>query len=120
MADMEDDKVKAIDDKIDVLRKRKQRILARRSKKNKTADTRLKVLAGAAVLDEAETNAAFKKAIWELIDRFYYRDRDRTDLGLPLLPEEEKQVREQRSIEKRKARLAARRHQQPPQGQEEK
>ncbi len=70
----------------DILNAKIRQLQARENKKKRKEDTRRKILAGAAVLDEAKNNAAYKKSLYELIDRFYYRDDDRALFGLPPLP----------------------------------
>lgn len=60
---------------------------ARENKKKRKEDTRRKILAGAAVLDEAETNIAYKNALYELLERFLTRPDDRALFGLPPQPD---------------------------------
>ena len=74
-----------------------ERIRKEQNRKNaikRKADTRRKVLAGAAVLDESEHNAKYKTALYGLLERFLTREDDRALFGfepLPASPEQAKQ-----------------------------
>ena len=50
-------------------------------------DTRRKILAGAAVLDEAEQKPEFNAQLVKLLSRFLSRPDDRALFGLPALPQ---------------------------------
>jgi hypothetical protein len=71
----------------DILNAQIRQLQARENKKKRKEDTRRKILAGAAVLDEAETNVAYKNALYELLARFLTRDDDRALFALPPLPD---------------------------------
>jgi hypothetical protein len=83
-------------DKLDKLRVQRDAIAAKirreqglaRSRERK-ADTRRKILAGAAVLDEAEHDPEYHAALIRLLGRFLSRDDDRALFGLPPLPQEQ-------------------------------
>lgn len=81
-----------------------KQLKARANKTQRQQDTRRKILAGAAVLDEAESHSAYKAALYELIERFYDRDDERALFDLPPLSEEEKQARAGRRKERKPAR----------------
>ena len=78
---------KALDERIKKEQNRQNAI-------KRKADTRRKILAGAAVLDESEHNAKYKTALYGLLERFLTRDDDRALFGfepLPVSPEQAKQ-----------------------------
>jgi hypothetical protein len=54
----------------------------RENAKKKKEDTRRKILAGAAVLDEASKQPKFKAELYDLLGRFLTRDNDRALFGL--------------------------------------
>ncbi|POZ49656.1 mobilization protein C [Methylovulum psychrotolerans] len=58
----------------------------RENAKKKKDDTRRKILAGAAVLDEASKHPKFKADIDKLLGRFLKRSDERALFGLPPLP----------------------------------
>lgn len=70
----------------DILNAQIRQIQSRENRKKRKEDTRRKILAGAAVLDEAEANAAYKNALYELLKRFLTRNDDRALFGLLPLP----------------------------------
>lgn len=55
----------------------------RLSKQKRRKDTRRKILAGAAVLSEAEGRPNFKTFLHKLLDRFLTKQDDRALFGLP-------------------------------------
>lgn len=59
---------------------------ARRRHQERKDDTRRKVLAGAAVLDEAKRDTAFADALHRLLGRFLSKSQDRALFGLPPVP----------------------------------
>lgn len=59
-----------------------QAITARQKERSRKDDTRRKVLVGAAVLAEAEKNAAAKQKLMALLDQHLTRDVDRAVFGL--------------------------------------
>ena len=61
-----------------------QAIQSRQKERDRKADTRRKVLAGAAVLAEAERDPAAKQRLMALLDRHLVRDVDRAVFGLAL------------------------------------
>ena len=50
-------------------------------------DTRRKILAGAAVLNQAEENEADRTRLWKLLDQVLVKDRDRELFNLPAAKE---------------------------------
>jgi hypothetical protein len=57
------------------------------NKRQRDIDTRRKILAGAAALDEAERDATYKTAFYKLLDRFLTKPNDRALFEeLPPLP----------------------------------
>ncbi len=58
----------------------------RENEKKKKDDTRRKILAGAAVLDEAAKHPKFKAELESLLGRFLKRTDERALFGLPPLP----------------------------------
>ena len=50
-------------------------------------DTRRKILAGAAVLNQAEENEAARTRLWKLLDQALVKDRDRELFDLPAAKE---------------------------------
>lgn len=58
----------------------------RENAKKKKDDTRRKILAGAAVLDEAAKHPKFKAELESLLGRFLKRNDERALFGLPPLP----------------------------------
>ena len=76
---------KALDAKIQ-LEKKKAR------EKKRTKDPRRKILAGAAVLDEADKQPKFKEELYNLLGRFLTRDDDRDLFGLAALSGEGKKT----------------------------
>lgn len=71
---------KAIDARI-------QREQNRENARKRKADTRRKILAGAAALDEAQHNPKFRKQLEKLLASFLTRPDDRAMFGLEVLPE---------------------------------
>ncbi len=71
---------KAIDERIKLEQNRE-------NERKRKDDTRRKILAGAVVLDEAEHNAAYKTALYSLLERFLTREQDRALFGFKPLPE---------------------------------
>jgi hypothetical protein len=69
----------------DVIRREENKVRLRERKN----DTRRKILAGAAVLDEAEHKEEFKAALHKLLAKFLTRPEDRALFGLPpiLIPD---------------------------------
>jgi len=63
----------------------------RENDRKRKADTRRKILAGAAVLDEASKHPAYKEKLYKLLASFLTRPDDRALFGLPALPETAKQ-----------------------------
>jgi hypothetical protein len=70
----------------DILNAQIRQMQARENKKKRRDDTRRKILVGAAVLDEAETNVSYKNALYDLLARFLSRTDDRALFGFPPLP----------------------------------
>lgn len=77
---------------LDKLRARQEALQARIRREEakakaaeRKADTRRKILAGAAVLDRAEKDAAFKAELSALLAAFLVRPDDRALFGLPSL-----------------------------------
>ncbi len=70
-----------------VLDARIEREQNREKAKQRKADTRRKILAGAAVLDEAQHNAKHRTQLNRLLARFLTRDDDRALFGLKPLPQ---------------------------------
>ena len=60
----------------------------RENAKKRKADTRRKILAVAAVLDEAEKLLEFRKELYKLLDSFLTRSDDRAMFGLTVAKEE--------------------------------
>ena len=58
----------------------------RENEKKKKDDTRRKILAGAAVLDEAVKHSKFRAELESLLGRFLKRTDERALFGLPPLP----------------------------------
>jgi hypothetical protein len=65
-----------------------RRLAARERAQDRKADTRRKILAGAAVLDRAEKDAASKTELHQLLAGFLIRADDRALFELPPLPAE--------------------------------
>ena len=63
-----------------------QRIKAQQRERDRKEDTRRKVLAGAAVLAEAERTPEAQDRLMRLLDRFLERPKDRAVFGLPPRP----------------------------------
>jgi hypothetical protein len=87
------------DDRLEKLRARQAELAARiRREENRKRlqerkdDTRRKILAGAAVLDEAEHKSEFNTVIVELLGRFLTRPDDRALFALPPLPPEKPEL----------------------------
>lgn len=81
-------------DKLEKLRAQKaaleakiRRELGREKSQNRRHDTRKKILAGAAILDEAESDPAVRSQLTRLLARFLTRAEDRALFQLPALPE---------------------------------
>ncbi len=76
-------------DKLKAQREALQARIRREEAKAKTverkADTRRKILAGAAMLDRADRDAAFKAELMGQLGRFLIRADDRALFGLPIL-----------------------------------
>jgi len=80
-------------DRLEKLRQQREKIAARirreeakqRDKERKT-DTRRKILAGALVLERAESDPAFKTELYQWLGRFLVRDDDRALFGFDALP----------------------------------
>ncbi|HLG63109.1 MAG TPA: hypothetical protein VKY19_14310 [Ktedonosporobacter sp.] len=79
-----------VNEKLEKLRHKKQVLDAqikqeenREKTRARKADTRRKILAGAAALNEAENNPEFRDYLYKLIDSFYKRADDRALFGLP-------------------------------------
>ncbi len=72
----------------DALAARIRREESRSRTQQRRDDTRRKILAGAAVLDEAEQKPEFNAQLIKLLGRFLSRPDDRTLFGLPPLPPE--------------------------------
>jgi hypothetical protein len=75
------DQIQKQTDKLNALKARKQAIVARaktlESKKTRAEDTRKKVLIGAAVLAQIETNPEAQERTKQMMDKFLTRDNDR-------------------------------------------
>jgi hypothetical protein len=65
---------------------RLRRIDAKIRMQQRNADTRRKILAGAAMLDRAERDATFKAELHSLLAAFLVRDHDRALFDLAPLP----------------------------------
>jgi hypothetical protein len=59
----------------------------RENERKRKADTRRKILAGAAVLDEAEKRLEFREELYKLLGRFLTRADDRAMFGLETMGE---------------------------------
>lgn len=81
-----EDQIKKQQEKLAQLKARKQAIESRlkstESKKNRANDTRKKVLIGAAVLAQIETNPEAQERTKQMMDKFLTRDNDRLLFGL--------------------------------------
>lgn len=84
---MENEKLKKLLEQKAVLEARIRQEQNRENQKKKKADTRRKILAGAAVLDEAEKHHAYKVGLMRLLDSFLSRPDDRKLFGLEPLSE---------------------------------
>ena len=73
-----------------VLDARIEREQNREKAKQRKADTRRKILAGAAVLDEAQHNPKHKAQLHKLLGRFLTRADDRALFGLKAMPQGKK------------------------------
>jgi hypothetical protein len=84
---MSSDKIKKMQEKRDQLNKRIRQQLGRETSRNRKRDTRRKILAGAAVLYEAQNNPAYRNNLYDLLNRFLEKTQDRELFGLPPLPD---------------------------------
>jgi hypothetical protein len=87
MQNMTNEKLERLKKQKQVLEARIRQEQNRENKAKRKAATRRKILAGAAVLDEAESNAAYKNTLYELLARFLIRDDDRALFGFSPLPD---------------------------------
>jgi hypothetical protein len=76
-------------DKLEKLRQERKAIdarirleLNRENERKRKDDTRRKILAGAAVLDEASRHPAYREELYKLLNRFLVRAEDRALVGL--------------------------------------
>lgn len=86
---MTDEKLKKLLEQREILNARIRQQQNRENDKKRKADTRRKILAGAAVLDEASKHPAYGKELYSLLDRFLVRKDDRALFDLPPLPGKE-------------------------------
>lgn len=81
-----DERIKAQEDKLKQLKALKQKQEAQKraaeAKRNRTEDTRRKVLVGAMMLEHMEKNEATKASAMAKLDAFLTRDDDRALFGL--------------------------------------
>jgi hypothetical protein len=83
---MATDKIEKLKAQRATLEARIRREQGREKSRQRTADTRRKILAGAAALDEAEKDAAYKASLMGLLGRFLTRPDDRALFSLPVPP----------------------------------
>lgn len=79
---MTGDKLEKLREKRDALNARIQLEVNRENAKKRKADTRRKILAGAAVLDDAEKHPKHKDQLYKLLGHFLTRPDDRALFGL--------------------------------------
>ena len=79
---MAHDKLQKLLEQREVVAARIRREKGKERTRKRKDDTRRKILAGAAVLDRAERDAAFKAELGALLDRFLTRADDRALFGL--------------------------------------
>lgn len=84
---MQNDKLEKLKEQRKVLDARIRKEQNRESTRQRKRDTRRKILAGAAVLDQAGKNPAYKANLYRLLDRFLIRKTDRELFGLPVKEE---------------------------------
>ena len=71
------DQIVALEDKRRKLDAQLARLHAAGRTEARKRDTRRKILAGAAVLNQAEENEADRTRLWKLLDQVLVKDRDR-------------------------------------------
>ena len=86
---MENDKLKKLREQRKALDAKIQLEQNRENERKRKDDTRRKILAGAAVLDEMGKNEKLKADIDKLLGSFLTRDNDRALFGLAALPVQE-------------------------------
>lgn len=82
-----EDRIKAQEEKLKQLKALKQKQEAQKraaeAKRNRTADTRRKVLVGAMMLEHMDKNEATKTSVMGKLDAFLTRPDERALFGLP-------------------------------------
>lgn len=97
---MENDKLKKLLEQRKAIDAKIQLEQNRENEKKRKEETRRKILAGAAVLDEASKHPKFKEEIYNLLGRFLKRNDERALFELPLLPVSEAEAQKQTPKEK--------------------
>ncbi len=75
--------IESIEAKIVRLQKQKRDLLNAASRQERKADTRRKVLVGAAILEKVESDEWPRDKLVAMMDKFLTRDRDRELFDLP-------------------------------------
>jgi hypothetical protein len=75
-----------LDAKIAEAKAQKRRLLGAEARDRRKLENRRKVLAGAAVLDEAARNPEYRASLWALLGRFLLRPDERALFGFEPLP----------------------------------
>ena len=81
------DQIRALEDKRRKLDAQLTRLHAAGRAEARKRDTRRKILAGAAVLNQAEKNDTARASLWKLLDQALVKDRDRELFDLPATKE---------------------------------
>ncbi len=92
---MDNDKLNKLKEQRKALDARIRQEQNRKNTKQRTQDTRRKILAGAAVLSEAGKDVGYKTALYDLLARFLTKPEDRALFGLPAASETKSQKPEQ-------------------------
>jgi hypothetical protein len=86
-----DEQISALETRLKALKSRQQRVSARQraleARRNRKADTRRKVLAGAIVLAKVESGEIEEKRFRQWVDETLTRPEDRALFGLPARPD---------------------------------
>ncbi len=82
-----EEQIRALEDKRRKLDAQLARLHAAGRAEARKRDTRRKILAGAAVLNQAEKNDAARASLWKLLDQALVKDRDRELFDLPAAKE---------------------------------
>ena len=81
------DQIAALEDKRRKIDSQLARLHAAGRAESRKRDTRRKILAGAAVLNQAEKNDTARASLWKLLDQVLVKDRDRELFDLPAAKE---------------------------------